>query len=222
MSQELRYLLAMSCILPGIVGLFLYRKMKPQYHLLVYMMLMDAFTETIVFIGIKKTAFTAIADCWCNVYMLLSLGLFLSFVKRSGYIKKQLLQVLIAVAVIIAVATFYKMGSSIKNFYYPLLCFVFAVQLFIATDILSKQVTVVNLKLTQNFWFWASCLFILQNAYGLLVFTIYFIGLSETPGGEVIGKLTLFVNIIYYCLFAIVLMLVPKRNHLLPIKYHSA
>jgi hypothetical protein len=212
MSPETRYLLAMTCVLPALVGFYQYRKMQPQYHLIIYMLLMDAATETIDFIGKKNDSFKPISDCWANVYMLLSLGLFLSFVKNNGYIKKRLLQVLIAVAVMVAAFTFYKMGSPLKNFYFPLLCFVYAVQLFVATDILSKQVTVVNMKLTRNFWFWASCLFILQNAYGLLVFSIYYFNLAETPSGKIIGMLTLYVNIFYYCAMALVLLLVPQKK----------
>jgi hypothetical protein len=222
MNTETRYLLAMTCIIPAIVGGYLYQKMKPSYHWLIYIMVLDAIMETIDFIGIKYPAFSPIANCCSNLYMFAQLALFLMFIQRNGYLQQRLRQILLAVAVVVAGYNFYGEGPPHKAFYYSLLCFGYAVQLFVATDILSKQVTVVNTKLRHNFWFWASCLFVLQNAYGLLVFTIYYFGLLKTPGGKVIGELNLFINVMYYCLFAIALVLVPKRNNQLDIKYFSA
>lgn len=221
MTTETRYLLAMACVLPAIVGCLLYRKMQPSYRWLIYMMTLAAAMETIDFIGIKNPAFRPVANGCGNVYMIVHLAVFLTLVHRNGYIQQRLRQVLLAVAVLIAAYNFCFEGPPHTTFYYSLLCFGYAVQLIVATDILSKQVTVVNTTIKYNFWFWASCLFVLQNAFGLLVFNIYYFGLLKTPGGEVIGKLTLFVNLIYYCLFAIVLVLVPKRNHHLAIKYYS-
>lgn len=211
MSQELRYILAMSCIIPGIVGLCLYRRMQVQYHLLVYMMLGDALTETIVFIGEKYTPFGQFSDLWSNAYIIISLMLFLGFVNSNGYIKKQLLRLLLAVAVLLAICIFFKVAPFFKN-YYLLLCFMYATMLFISIDILSKQVMVINTRLIHNFWFWVSCLFIMQTAYGLLTFGIYLFSLAETPYGKNIGFLHLYVNVTYYCLFSIVLLYVPKRK----------
>ncbi len=211
MTDEIRYLFAMACVLPALVGFCLYKKMQPQYHLLIYMMLMDAVTETIVFIGKKSTSFEPVATIWSNGYVIINLGLFLAFVKRNGYIKKQLQQILIAVAVIVAIFTYYKIGSFLKDLYF-LICFMYAAKLFIVIDILSKQVTVVNTKLMHNFWFWASALFVVQSAYGLLTFGIYLFSLEGTSYGENIATLHRSVNVIYYCLFSVVLLLVPKRN----------
>jgi hypothetical protein len=213
MTDETRYLFAMTCVLPALVGFYLYRKMQPRYHLLIYMMLLDAVTETIVFIGIKNTSFTPIADCWTNAYMIITLSFFLTFVKRNGYIKKQLLWVFVAVAVILAVYEFYKEGSPFQTFYSLLLFYMYGVTLFIAINILSKQVTVVNTRLSRNFWFWAGCLFIVQNAYGVFVFGIYHFALLEPIDNKMIGMLTTSVNAVCYCLFAVVMFLVPKRNN---------
>jgi hypothetical protein len=212
MTAETRYILAMSCVLPALVGGCLYRKMQPQYHLLIYMMLMDAVTETIDFIGIKIPLFAQAANLWINAYMMISLALFLRFTQRNEYITKKLSGILLMVAVALFIYNFYKEGSPLQHFYSLSLFYMFGVKLFIATNILSKQATVVNIKLTRNFWFWAGCLFIVQNAYGFFVFGIYYFGLSKMPGNEMIGLLTTAVNVFYYCLFAIVLLLVPKKN----------
>jgi hypothetical protein len=213
MTDETRYLFAMSCVLPALVGFYLYRKMQPRYHLLVYMWLLDAITETIVFIGKNNITFTPIADFWTNAYMIITLSFFLNFVKRNGYIKKQLYWILIAAAVILAVYEFYKEGSPFQTFYSLLLFYVYGVTLFISINILSKQVTVVNTRLSHNFWFWAGCLFVVQNAYGVFVIGIYHFALFETIDGEMIGILTTCVNVVCYCLFAIVMFLVPKRKN---------
>jgi hypothetical protein len=213
MTDETRYLFAMTCVLPALVGLCLYRKMQPQYHLLVFMMLLDAVTETIVFTGIKKPLFETIANFWTNAYMIITLSFFLTFVKRNGYIKKQLLGIFIAAAVILALYEFYKEGSPFKAFYSLLLFYVYGVTLFVSINILSKQVTVVNTGLSRNFWFWASCLFVVQNAYGCFVFGIYHFELPPDADGKLIGILTTCVNAFCYCLFAIVMLLVPKRNN---------
>ncbi len=215
MTVETRYLFAMTCILPAMVGFFLFRKMQLRYHLLVYMWLLDTITETIVFIGIKNTTFEPIANCWTNAYMIITLSLFLTFVKFNGYIKKQLYWIFIAAAVILAVYEFYKAGLSFQAFYSLLIFYVYGVTLFISINILSKQVTVVNTRISRNFWFWAGCLFVVQNAYGFFVFGIYHFGLfeSKTIDNKLIGILTTCVNAFCYCLFAIVMFLVPKRNN---------
>jgi hypothetical protein len=212
MTDETRYLFAMSCILPTLVGSCLYRKMKHQYQWLVYIVLMDAITETVVFVGKKNITFEPIANFWSNAYAIVSLTLFLCFIWHSGYIKKRVLLTLVATSVIVAVCTFFQIGSVFKDAYF-LICFVYAVQLYFSIDMLSKQVTVVDTKLMYNFLFWLSCLFVVQNAYGLLTFGVYLFGLSGTEYGKNIGILQLSVNVIYYCLLAIALLIVPKRNN---------
>lgn len=210
MSQELRYILAMSCIIPGIVGLCLYRKMQPQYHLLVYMMFSDATIETIVFIGKKFKSFEFFATLCSNAYILISFALYLSFVKNNGYIKNKLRRYFIVVACLFIAYNWYQIG--VVNDFLLSLCFISAVCFFIAIHILSLQITAIHTRIKRNFWFWASCLFTIQYAYSFLTFGFYILNLSELLGGSNIGLFQLVVNVIYYCAFAVIMFLIPLKK----------
>jgi hypothetical protein len=211
MSTDLRYLLSMSCVIPGLAGLYLYRKMQPRYHLLVYMMLADAAIETIVFTGKKNAWFKDIATVCSNAYMLIGFCLFLSFIKKNNYIKKKLWLCFLTAACLVAACNWYMAGSVYKDFFLTL-CFATCISLFVSIEILSKQMTVINTRLKDNFWFWASCLFVVQKAYGLLTFGIFQFSLSDTPYGEKIGFFHTFVNVMYYCAFSIIMFIIPKRK----------
>jgi hypothetical protein len=211
MTAEVRYLLSMVCILPTLVGLWRYKKIDPPCRLLVYMLLLDAINETIVFIGVKYAAFESIATLCSNIYMLVTLVLFLSFVTINGYINKKLQQYLMAIALMVAAYNWYHVGTPYKDFYF-LLCFLSSVMLFISINILSKQVMAVNTSLNRNFWFWVSSLFVVQSAYALLIFGLYVFSMFETANGKAIGVIFSYVNAGCYLLFIIAILRMPKRK----------
>jgi hypothetical protein len=211
MNADITYMLAMSCVLPAAVGLYRYNKIDSKYHPFIYMMILTAVIETIFYLAEKFPALGRFPRLVVNLYMITNFVLFLYFVHINGYLSKKIFQWLIASAGTVFLANYIHERSILKTFIY-LLCFVSALMLIIAIDILSRQTMAIKYKLVNNFWFWFSSFSIIYNAFTLLIFGLYFFAISDTPKGKAIGVIQHFANALCYISFAVAMLKIPEKK----------
>ncbi|MEJ7586385.1 MAG: hypothetical protein WKI04_02365 [Ferruginibacter sp.] len=211
MNDDLKYIMAMTCVLPAATGIYKYNNIHKRFHPFIYMMILDVVMETTFYLVIKFPRYAKITPVAVNLYMQLNFGLFLYFVYINKYINKNTIQALFAITLLVVLFNYIYFGSIFKTFFY-LLCFVSAGMLIISIDILSRQIMVIKLKLVNNPWFWISSCSIIYNAFTLLIFGLYFVALFNTPNGKAIGIIQHFVNAGCYIFFAFAIIKMPAKN----------
>jgi hypothetical protein len=212
MNEDISFLLAMTCVIPAVAGIYRFKKIGNQYHPFIYMMILVVLLETIIYFGVKFPDFGRFSRVSINIYMLLNLGLFLYFVHLNNYLGKKRMQFLLAVALLIALLNYIYEGSFIKTFYY-LLCFVSVVMLVISINILTKQIMETKYKLVNNFWFWASSFSVLYNAFNFLIFGTYIFVFFKINNGKNVGSIQHYANAICYLFFALAILKIPKKEN---------
>ncbi len=211
MNADITYILAMSCVLPALIGIYRYNKIDRKYHPFIYMMILTAIIETIFYLAEKIPASGRFTSLTVNIYMLINFVLFLYFVYINGYLGKKIFHWLIASAAAVFVINYIYEQSILKTFFY-LLCFVSAIMLIISIDILSRQTMAIKYKLINNCWFWISSFSIIYNAFTLLIFGLYYFAMFNTPKGKAIGEIQHFANFICYLFFAVAIIKIPKKK----------
>jgi hypothetical protein len=210
MNADIKYMLAMCCVLPAIVGVFRYNKIDSRYYPFIYMMIITAVLETIIFLSIKFPKSGYSPSVAINIYMLVNFALFLNFANINTYLRKKSMHWLLAAAVPVCIFNFIYLQTFLQPFYY-LLCYVSAVMLIISIDILSRQTMVIKYKLVNNCWFWISSFSIIYNAFTLLIFGLYFFAISDARG-KAIGDIQHFANAFCYIFFAVAILKIPEKK----------
>lgn len=211
MSADIKYILAMCCVLPAIAGIYRYNKIDSKYHPFIYMMVLTAVTETIIYLSQKFPAFRYFPSVTANIYMLANFSLFLYFVNINGYLNKKGMQFFFAVATLVCVINYIYLHTFFLAFYY-LLCYVSACMLVLSIEILSRQTMAIKHKLVNNFWFWFSSFSIIYNAFTLLTFGLYVFAINDTAKGKAIGALQIFSNTVCYIFFIVAMLKIPKKK----------
>jgi hypothetical protein len=212
MSGEITYLLAMSCAIPLIAGIFRFKEIDSRFHLFVYMKLLDVLIETFVYTSSKMPAFVGYTLAGVNVYMVLNFVLFLLLVNANQYISRKMVKLLIALALLAGFFNLlYNKSITALPFYY-LLCLVSVVMLLICIDILSRQILAFNQKLINNFWFLFSSISIPYNTINLLIFGSYFFSLYHTPGGAAIFTIQRYANVASNIFFTLAVLKIPVKR----------
>jgi hypothetical protein len=211
MNAELTYLMAMSCSLPAGTGIARIKKIEKKYHPFIYMMALDTIIETIFYLAFKFPALGSFPKLAVNLYLLLNLGLFLYFVYLNNYLTKKWMQWLFASALLVGTANYFYTGTLFQTLT-VLFCYACLVNLIVSIDILCRQIMVLNEKLLNNFWFWFSSVYILYNAFNLLIFGQYFYALAYTENGKAIGNIQHFINVACYLFFTVMIIRIPPKN----------
>lgn len=219
MSDNLTFILAMSCLLPFVAGMIRYRDLKNNYRLFVFLMLLDVIMELVY-----KTKHTTGVDgsLIFNIYLVVNFALFLYFVYLNGFIvQKWLLLLGPAIALAIINFIFYEdicspFLNDLTNLVLLRSCYLFSftavIMLFISIEILTRQITTLNSKLINNPWFWISSAYALSMSYNLLFFCLYIFAMSETAEGKSVGDMQHYVNAFSYVLFTIGVFKMPGRD----------
>ena len=202
--EQVKYVLALSCIIPAAIGLFNLKKVEDKYLPFIFMMVLDVIIELI-------SNFTRDHKL-VNVYMLVDFSLFLYFVYNNKFLNKNLAKLFWGVAFLFFISNcFYHGIVSMPS--YTQLCFVSATMLFVFISVLTKQITALRVKLIDNFWFWLSSAFVLYNANLLLLFSLYNFAMDKTLNGKVIiDNLWPFINTGSYIFFAVAMLKIPPKK----------
>jgi hypothetical protein len=211
MNADITSLMAMSCTIPAATGIYKFKRIEKKFHPLIYMMLCDVVIETIYALADRFPGMVSFSQLMINIYVLLDFGLFLYLVYINNYLTKKAMQQLVGLAFIMGIINYFYEGTLFKFFPF-LLCFVWLVNLIISIDILSRQIMVLQEKLFDNFWFWVSSIFVLYNAFNLLIFGPYFFALTEDPNGKAIGIIHHFVNVACNIFLAVAIFRIPERK----------
>lgn len=211
MSADITYMLAMSCVLPALTGIYRYNKIHSKYHPFIQMMILAVLIETIIFISIKFPKYGGYWQLAVNIYTFLNFALFLYFTNINGYLSKRWMQWLLSIAGVVCVFNYVYEHTVLKTFFY-LLCFVSAIMLIISIDILSRQTMVIKNKLINNCWFWISSFSIIYNAFTLLIFGLYYFAMFNTTKGKAIGDIQHFANLVCYLFFAVAIIKIPEKK----------
>jgi hypothetical protein len=211
MNADITYMLAMSCVLPALIGIYRYKRIHKKFHPFIYMMILAVLIETVIYISIKFPEYGGFWQLALNIYTLVNFALFLYFTHINGYLSKKTMQWLLAVACAVCLFNYLYEHTVLKTFFY-LLCFVSAIMLMISIDILSRQTTVIKYKLVNNSWFWLSSFSIIYNAFTLLIFGLYFFAMFNTAKGKAIGTIQHFANLVCYVFFAVAILKIPEKK----------
>ena len=211
MNADITYILAMSCVLPALIGIYRYNKIHSRYHPFIQMMILAVLIETIIYISIKFPKYGGYWQLAVNIYTLVNFALFLYFTQINGYLSKKAMQWLLAVACLVCLFNYLYEHTVLKTFFY-LLCFVSAIMLYVSINILSRQTIAIKYKLINNCWFWISSFSIIYNAFTLLIFGLYFFAMFNTPKGKAIGDIQHFANLVCYLFFAVAIIKIPEKK----------
>ena len=211
MNADITYILAMSCVLPALIGIYRYNKIHSRYHPFIQMMILAVLIETIIYISIKFPKYGGYWQLAVNVYTLVNFALFLYFTQINGYLSKKAMQWLLAVACLVCLFNYLYEHTVLKTFFY-LLCFVSAIMLYVSINILSRQTIAIKYKLINNCWFWISSFSVIYNAFTLLIFGLYFFAMFNTSRGKAIGDIQHFANLICYIFFAVAIIKIPEKK----------
>ncbi len=212
MSNSLKHIITLACIIPIIVGLFKYKMTDKKYHLFLYMMIADMIIEICSFtfnlISLPKKNMSIAFHIYLPLYFFLSL----QFVYLNKFISKNVKISLFLFSLLILIFNFWY-NNGVFKFPYYFLSFISVTMLFIFIYILGMQVLSTNEALLKNCWFWISSFSILYHAFTLLIFGLYFFSLFNTSNGRSILDIHHYVNAITYIAFAYAIYRIPEKNN---------
>lgn len=203
MLPALEMAMQMSCIIPATIGLCLFNKIPAKYYPLCLMMIVDVVAEIYNHGTQTKVLF--------NLYGFVNFVLFITFVYSNDFLSKRIFQLLILVAIICSGSIFLKHGILAKPIYTVISLF-YSIILFIAINILSKQIFAIKERLVNNFWFWFSVSCVLYYGYAMLLFGLSILDLKNTPYYQSMNNIWTFVNLAYYVLISVAIFKTTKPN----------
>jgi hypothetical protein len=213
MSAAMVYLMAMSCAIPAIAGIAIYKKLDKRYYLFVHLMILNTINETAVYF--TKTQFEAdnISQLVLNIYTVLFFALSIKFVYGHGFLTYQKrIWAFIGFAVVM-VFNFILENYRVNRVFFYLVCYLSCILIIIATNILSQQAMVTNKKILDNFWFWYSGVTIISSAFTLLIFGLYYTAMFNTPEGKSIANIHHFANMFCQLLFTVAVIKIPRVSN---------
>jgi hypothetical protein len=212
MSDTIKHILTLACLVPIVVGFLKYKKIDKKYHFFLYMMIVDMLIElcsfSFNFFSFPKKYMSIAFHIHLPLYFFLSL----QFIFLNGFISKNIKNSLLLASLPVLLFNLW-FNKWVFMFPYYFLSYVSTVMLFIFMYILGMQVLSVNNKMLKNCWFWISSFSILYHAFTLLIFGLYFFSLFNTPNGRSILDIHHYVNALTYIVFAFAIYKIPEKNN---------
>jgi hypothetical protein len=210
MTKTLQHVLGLTCLIPCIIGFYKSKKIEQKYLPFIYMIIADFVIEVINLLVKYVFKFQYFSQLHFNFYLFIYFYLFMRLAYLNNFITKKTRNILFSCWGIVAICNTILNGSFIEL---NRLVFGFSaiIALYIYTNILSVQILEVNIKITKNFWFWASSFSILYNAFLILLFSLVFFSFAKTPNGRVILNIHYYINAITYLFFAYAIYIIPEK-----------
>jgi hypothetical protein len=210
MTKTLQFLLGFTCIIPSIIGLFKLKKIEKKYHSFIYMIVADFLIEAINFLVKYVFEIKHPFQFLFNFYLFIYFYFFMKLAYLNNFITEKIRNILLFLWLIVAIFNTILIGGC-NDVFRIVLVFSASVILYIYTNILSVQVLEINVKITKNFWFWASSFSILYNAFLILLFSLLFFSFAKTPNGRAILNIHYYINAITYLVFAYAIYIIPEK-----------
>jgi hypothetical protein len=203
MQLSLTFLLAMSCGLPAIVGLFQYRQAEDNIKPFIYIVWLAFLTELIAKFGVTLFA-PKLTGAVYNLYIPLNFSFYLLFFYKNKIINKQKMQLFLAASLLVWVGCIaYKHSLQIVAMYAQMFNAIIIVLL--AIELLTKQVFQFRQPLHKNLFFWFVCGCVLQSLFFILIATLLLLGTDYDALRTKMYFIYGFANALTYLIFMIAL-----------------
>ena len=211
LSSQVTFLLAISCIVPAFLGLFIYSGIEKKFRPFIYIMWLVAITELIARLGniLRQKIITATAY---NTSFLITIILFVLFFFNVQVIKnKRLAYLLIALSFLAWVAAwvYYKSWLITFVFYYM---FIGIVVVALSVELLNRQVFKLKMSPYRNFLFLIPATLILHFGVYIFVTTSMMLGTIDPELRGRLFSIFMIVNACSYLLYAYAMLCLPKLS----------
>ncbi len=213
MNTSIQFLLAMSCLIPAMIGAIRYRFIDSKYYPFILSFIITVPVEVVSYLyKIGAIPYGEPAAVAVNIYQLVNLYLFLHFIHINNYLTKKSVNGFMWGAIVVALLNSFATKAFFSAYLIYLICYASIVMLALAVNILTNQVTEIRGRLLNSFWFWISSAAILYNANALLIF-----GLSIFPIKDVSYLMNIkitwaAINTSCYIIFGAAILLIPSIN----------
>lgn len=214
MNDDVKFAFALSCLIPGIVGVITFKKLDNRFHPLVYLLLLAFVTEIAqrICIAVKRDD---ISDLISNVYLLVNFVLHVWFFYGLGIIKTVravIIYLNIFTIVFIANGVF---KSSIFLLYEIALIASYIIILKLCIDGLVTQTFDASYKWTHDALFLFCATNIIYSAYLIFSFSLRFFGIpTDTSINVAVASFYYYINAGCYLLTLWVVLCIPRKNYI--------
>ncbi len=210
LSSQVTFLLAISCIVPAFIGLFIFKGIEVKFRPFIYIMWIVALTELIAKLGNMLRQKIIIATAY-NTSFLITIIMFLWFFYNVQVIKnKRQVYLLIALSFLAWVAAwlYYKSLLITFVFYYMYIGIVVVV---LSVELLNRQVFKLKMSPKSNFLFLIPATLIFHFGVYIFVTTSMMFGTMDPQLRGRLFSIFAIVNACSYLLYAYALLHLPKH-----------
>lgn len=209
MNENLRIILAFSCIMPALLALAFYKRIDRQYYPLIYILLLALVTEIANWITLHNTSSLPV-----NIYIFINVVLHVWLFYNMRIIKKAVASgLVIFFAMFIAGNVIY--NRSVHVFLSPAACVAGIVLLIVSIEGVTKRVFYSN-KVWYKDGFFLFCIISIEyNAYFTFTFLLRFFGLKgNDPVVTLVESVHNYVNAVSNILLTwVVLCLIQAKKY---------
>lgn len=204
MQFSLTFVLAMSCILPALTGLIIYRHAALHIRSFIHIMWLAVGAELIARVGVSLLDKNITGTVY-NIYIILNIYLYLLFFYACGTLKKQALYILLILSAMVWTGCL-ALQRTLQSIAMYAHMFNGIIIVILTTQLLGRQVFRSRELLFRNFYFWFAIGAVLQYLFFIFITSLMLLGTGYDLLRTKMFFLYAYVNAASYILFTIALL----------------
>ena len=211
MSDQWVFMLAMTCSIPAVTGLLVYKHIHQKFQPLVYIMVLAAVTELLIRWSMMYKAPLISGYVITNLFLLANTGLHILLFFNLQVINKQTGFIIFFFFLTSMIINGIYLGT-LNGFYFYTSCAASIIILFLAVEGLTKQTFRSKEKWSRDFIFLFCLITVLYNANVIFYFSIVFLGISaELLKGNIL-EIYRYINATCNVLFIWPVLCIPRNR----------
>ncbi len=211
MSSLLTFLLSITCIIPAVTGLVLYRRVDRKVHPFVWIMCLSVATELIARLGLTMRSGFLITTTY-NLFIPANLWLFLLFFLRNGVIRSERnLQLVMATSLMVWIGCWiyhdtWQVVFMFSHVYNSAIIVICAIQLLTRETLQTRQAPL------KNFFFLVSCSCIIVYLFYIFITSTMLLSTGFAHLRAQLYHIYQYINAASYLLFAYAIICLTKAK----------
>jgi len=214
MTKDLRFILAMTCIIPAIAGIIRFKKMDVRFHPLIYILLLAVCTEICIRIVERNSTTLALPILITNLFILINVILHIWLFYKVKVIQKRqaIIYTLVFIAALVSEGIY---SRSIFSLYQVAIIISYIIILLLCIDGIVVQIFKQQYKWWEDGLFIFCAINIVFSAYVIFSFSLRFFGVPiNAPINRAISSMYDYINACCYLLTLWALLCIPKKNYI--------
>lgn len=206
------FILAMTCIVPAVAGLIVYKKMHKVFKPVVYILVLAVLTELLVRWSFSSKAPLISGYFITNIFLLVNTALHVWLFFELQIIKKKQIAILLLAAFVVALLSNIIYLGTISDFCFGAMLVSSILILLMAVEGITIQTFRSKQKWSSDFVFLFCIITVIYNANVVFYFSIALIGVKEGDLHDKVLNIYRFINAACNILYVWPILCIPRNN----------